>query len=102
MRICSSYNWKYQTLHCIYISWRALCHGAFNDEWKQNFGLTERRVVEKLPKLFLVEVGSLYSRVPYLMFKIEVFNALETRFGPSKYASLKTTTQPQIENENVT
>ena len=39
------------------------------------------------------------------MFKIEVFNALQMRFGPSKYTSLKTTlqeTQPQTEIEDVT
>ena len=39
------------------------------------------------------------------MLKIDVFNALQTRFGPSKYnTSLKTTIQmqPQIENEDVT
>jgi hypothetical protein len=36
------------------------------------------------------------------MLKIEVFNALQTRFGLSKYTSLKTTLQPQIENEDVT
>ena len=37
------------------------------------------------------------------MFKIEVFNALQARFGPSN-TSLKTTfkTQPQIENEDTT
>ena len=35
------------------------------------------------------------------MFKIEVSNALQTRFGPSKYTSFKTT-QPKIENEDVT
>jgi hypothetical protein len=31
-----------------------------------------------------------------------MFNALQTRFGPSKYTSLKTTlqTQPQIENKD--
>ena len=38
------------------------------------------------------------------MFKIEVFNAPTTWFGPSKYTSLKTTLQnaAQIENEDVT
>jgi hypothetical protein len=39
------------------------------------------------------------------VFKIEVFNALQTRFGPSKYTSLKMQlfkTQPQIENEDIT
>ena len=37
------------------------------------------------------------------MLKIEVFNALQTWFGPSKYTSLKSTfkTQPQIENKDV-
>jgi hypothetical protein len=36
------------------------------------------------------------------MFKIEVFNGLQMRFGPSKYTSLKTTlqTQPQIGNKD--
>jgi hypothetical protein len=40
----------------------------------------------------------------HAMFKIEVFNALQTRFGPSKYTTLKTTLQiaTQIENEAVT
>ena len=32
------------------------------------------------------------------MFKIEVFNALQTRFGPSKYTSLKTTFQNATPN----
>ena len=37
------------------------------------------------------------------MFKIEVFNALQTQFGPSKYTSLKTTLQnTQIKYEDVT
>ena len=39
------------------------------------------------------------------MFKVEVFNALKTWFGPLKYTSqIKNPfkTQPQIENEDVT
>ena len=38
------------------------------------------------------------------MFKIEVFNALQTQFGPSKYTSPKQPfkMQPHIENEDVT
>jgi hypothetical protein len=41
------------------------------------------------------------------LFKIKVFNALQTQFGPSKYTSLKSSkqpfkTQPQTENEDVT
>ena len=38
------------------------------------------------------------------VFKIEVFDALQTRFGPSQYTSLKYSfkSQPQIENEDVT
>ena len=32
------------------------------------------------------------------MFKIEVFNAFQTRFGPSKYTSLKTTLQNATPN----
>ena len=38
------------------------------------------------------------------MFKIEVFYALQTRFGPSKYTPLKKTLQntTQIENDDVT
>ena len=41
---------------------------------------------------------------PVSMFKIEVFKALQMRFGPSKNTSLKTTfkTQPQFENEDIT
>ena len=40
----------------------------------------------------------------YPVFKIEVFNALQTWFRPSKYTSLKQPfkTQPQVENEGVT
>jgi hypothetical protein len=40
-----------------------------------------------------------------VFFKIEGFNALQMRSGPSKYTSLKTTLQtrqPQIENEDIT
>jgi hypothetical protein len=33
-----------------------------------------------------------------LMFKIEVFNALQTRFGPSKFTSLKATLQNATPN----
>jgi hypothetical protein len=32
------------------------------------------------------------------MFKIEVFNALQMRFGPSKYTSLKITLENAIPN----
>jgi hypothetical protein len=32
------------------------------------------------------------------MLKIEVFNALQTQFGPSKYTSLKTTVSNVIPN----
>jgi hypothetical protein len=32
------------------------------------------------------------------MLKIEVFNALQTRFGPSKYTSLKTALQNATPN----
>jgi hypothetical protein len=35
----------------------------------------------------------------WAMFKIKVFNALQTRSGPSKHPFK---TQPQIENEDVT
>ena len=40
----------------------------------------------------------------WAMFKIEVFYALQTRFGPSKYTPLKKTLQntTQIENDDVT
>ena len=34
-------------------------------------------------------LGSCMKWPEHLMFKIEVFNALQTRFGPSKYTSLK-------------
>jgi hypothetical protein len=38
------------------------------------------------------------------VFKIEVFNALQTQFGPSKYTSIKLALQSttQIENEDIT
>ena len=38
------------------------------------------------------------------MFHIEVFNALQTTFGPSKYTTLKQSlkSQPRIEYEDVT
>ena len=38
------------------------------------------------------------------VFQIEVFTALQTRFGPSKYTSPKQPfkTLPQIENEDIT
>ena len=38
--------------------------------------------------------------VPYSVFKIEVFNALQMRLGPSKYTSLKTTLQNATPNWN--
>jgi hypothetical protein len=38
----------------------------------------------------------IYGLVP--MFKIKVFNALQTRFGPLKYTSLKTTLQNATPN----
>ena len=42
--------------------------------------------------------------VPPLVFEIEFFDTLQTRFGPSKYTSLSKQpfkTQPQIENEDL-
>ena len=37
------------------------------------------------------------------MFKLKVFNALQTRFGPSKYTSINPfKTQSQIEYEDIT
>jgi hypothetical protein len=46
-----------------------------------------------LQGIFLTVFG---LKSQYAMFKIEVFNALQMRFGPSKYASLKTTLQNAI------
>ena len=40
----------------------------------------------------------LRTRSSQAMFHIEVFNALQTRFGPSKYTSLKTTLQNATPN----
>jgi hypothetical protein len=46
----------------------------------------------------MTEVSASVIRGTSSMFKIEVFNALQTRFGPSKYTSLKTTLQNATPN----
>jgi hypothetical protein len=38
------------------------------------------------------------AREGFPVFKIEAFNALQMRFGPSKYTSLKTTLQNATPN----
>ena len=43
-------------------------------------------------------IGHIKGHWTWSMFKIEVFNALQMRFGPSKYASLKTTPQKATPN----
>jgi hypothetical protein len=52
----------------------------------------------------LIRAAMSISGLTHLVFWFEVFNALQTQFGPSKYTSLKTTLQNEtpIENEDVT